>query len=164
MDMRRGTLRQRLNQPRRRGLSDLLAGQIKESRILPVENINNLWYMQAGSAPPNPAELLGETLFAEWLAIWRSQYDVVLLDSPPLLPVTDTHIVRPLVDVTLLLARARHTERRQLRRALEMVETGKGAKVGIILNGIHQGDESYYEYHGYKQYAYQRVPGARTHA
>jgi capsular exopolysaccharide synthesis family protein len=154
MDMRRSTLRERFNESRRTGLSDLLAGQVRAPEIAPVSGIDSLWHLQAGPVPPNPAELLGLALFAKWLAAWRSQFDLIVLDSPPLLPVTDAHIVRPLADLTLVVVRSKHTERRQLRRAFEIVATGNTTTVGVVLNGLEPRDESYYDYYGYKQYAY----------
>ncbi len=154
MDMRRGSLRERFNQSRRPGLSELLAGQSSEPGIVPVHGVDSLWYLQSGTVPPNPAELLALHRFADWLTVWRSQFDLIVLDSPPLLPVTDTHIVRPLADLTLVLARCKHTDRKQLRRAVEIVETGKKTTIGVVLNGLQPRDESYYDYYGYKRYAY----------
>lgn len=163
MDMRRGTLRQRFSQSKRTGLSDLLAGQNREPEISPVNGVDCLWHMHAGNTPPNPAELLGLNLFAEWLTAWRAQYDLIILDSPPLLPVSDTHIVRPLVDLTLVLARVKHTQRKQLRRAVDIAEAGKQTQVGIVLNGLLPRDECYFDYYGYKQYAY-KYGGKPSHA
>jgi succinoglycan biosynthesis transport protein ExoP len=154
MDLRRGTIRRRLGLQRSIGLSELLAGQVAKPEIRPFERVANLDILQAGAAPPNPSELLSLRSFADWLAVWRSQYDVIVLDSAPLLPVTDSLIVNPLVDITLLIARCRVTERPQLKRSYSLITQTGHHFCGIILNGLRPSDESYYGYYGYRKYAY----------
>lgn len=153
-DMRRGTLRSRLNLARGNGLSNLLAGNTKDPNIVPIEGAENIWVITAGDTPPNPAELLGTEGFKNWLKHWRSEYDYILLDAPPLLPVADAHVLKSLADISLLVARMHLTERRQLRRSLEILEDNGSSFIGVILNGLSESDDSYYGYYGYRKYNY----------
>lgn len=154
-DLRRGTLRSRLKLPRGNGLSNLLAGATKEPNIIPIEGAENVWVLPAGITPPNPAELLGTKGFKNWLEQWRSEYDYILLDAPPLLPVADAHVLKSMADLSLLIARVNLTERRQLKRSLEILGNNENQSTGVILNGLLESDDSYYGYYGYRKYNYQ---------
>jgi polysaccharide biosynthesis transport protein len=98
------------------------------------------------------------------IELWRKQYDFVLLDGPPLLPVTDGQIIHPLVDITLLLSRTGLTERGQLLRSYRILTEPNKHFVGVIVNGLRPEDESYYGYYGYRQYSYKysEDPNAKT--
>lgn len=165
-DLRRGTLRSRLNLARGSGLSNLLAGVTKEPNIVPLEGAENAWVLPAGATPPNPAELLGTKGFKNWLEHWRTEYDYILLDAPPLLPVADAHVLKSLADISLLIARTHLTERRQLKRSLEILNDKGSPSVGVILNGLEESDDSYYGYYGYRKYSYkyEESEGENDHA
>ncbi|MGO9639591.1 MAG: GumC family protein [Terracidiphilus sp.] len=154
MDMRRGTLRHRLAAERRSGLSGLLAHEGEQATpFSPISELPGLHVILSGSVPPNPSELL-QAGMGKLLAEWRERYDFVLLDAPPVLPVTDAVIVNPMADITLMLTRVRMTERGQVRQAYHrLTENGKHY-TGVILNGLQPRDESYYGYYGYKKYGY----------
>ncbi len=153
-DLRRGSLRRRLNLPKRPGLSELLSGQRKEPDILPISGLSQLDFLQAGTVPPYPSELLGLKAFENWILDWRKKYDFILLDAPPLLPVTDALILNPLADITLLLARIGLTERPQLQRSYRLVTEKSNHYVGVVLNALRPKDENYYGYYGYRKYSY----------
>jgi capsular exopolysaccharide synthesis family protein len=153
VDMRKGGLRRRLGAKTSTGLSELLAGQLQTPELSKVPGLPNLDFLQSGTPPPNPSELL-DLKIADWLAIWRKQYDFVVLDGPPLLPVTDAQIISPFVDVTLLLTRSGLTERAQLLRSYRILTQPNKHFVGVIVNGLRPQDESYYGYYGYRKYAY----------
>ena len=152
LDMRRGALRRRMNLPHTAGLSELLAGQQAGPQLTEVDGISRLDFLPAGTTPPNPSELL-DSKIKDWLAIWREQYDVVILDGPPLLPVTDAQIVHPLADITLLLSRNGVTERAQLQRSYSLLKDTSNHFVGVILNCLRPQDDSYYGYYGYRRYS-----------
>lgn len=150
-DLRKGSLRRRLNLPSRPGLSELLAGQQQLPGIHPIDVQPQLDILQAGAVPPNPAELLSLTSFQQWLSEWRKTYDFIVLDAPPLLPVTDALVVNTLVDVTILVVRFGVTERAQLQRSLQLVAHKSNHFVGVISNGLRPLDESYSDYYGYSK-------------
>ncbi len=154
MDLRRGTLRHRLGMDTQPGLSALLAGQ---EALAPLEafslDLPHLHVLLAGATPPNPSELL-EFGIKKCIAEWRKHYDYILLDAPPVLPVTDAVLVNPLADITLLLTRVRLTERPQLRQSYRTLTEGTGHYTGVVLNGLLPRDDNYYSYYGYRRYAY----------
>ena len=153
-DLRRGTLRKRLDLPHGPGLSDLLAGQLTEQPVLAVEGIENLYVLIAGRRPPNPTDLLESDALKAWLEQVKEDYDFIILDSAPVLPVTDSVALNVLADVTLLIVRSRLTERPQLQRSYTLLSRGGNHYVGVVLNGLSASDSSYYGYYGYRKYAY----------
>lgn len=154
MDMRRGTLRHKLGLDARAGLSDLLAahGTVTLSGDL-FPSLPNLHVLLAGAVPPNPSELL-EFGMKKWIDLWRKEYDFIVLDSPPVLPVTDAVVIHPLADITLLLARVQLTERAQVKQSFRTLIEADDHYTGVVLNGLRPNDESYYGYYGYREEAY----------
>jgi polysaccharide biosynthesis transport protein len=153
-DLRRGTLRQKLGLPYSPGLSDLLAGQQTTPPVLDVTGIENLDVLLAGATPPNPTDLLESDAMKSWLLKFRQQYDFVVLDSAPVLPVTDSVALNTLADATLLIVRSRVSERPQAQRSYHLLRRDGRHYVGLILNGMDVNDSSYYGYHGYRRYGY----------
>lgn len=153
-DLRRGTLRRRFRLHHSAGLSELLAGQCNAPEIHAVEGVPDLHVLIAGSKTPNPAELLGSEAMRTWVGRWKSEYDFVVLDSAPVLPVADTVTLNTLVDVSLLLARSGVTEKPQIARSYTMLRRGGKHFVGLVLNGLAIRDKSYYGYYGYHGKAY----------
>ena len=152
LDMRRGSLRRLVGQPVGTGLSELLAEQQEEVPIVSIKVLPNLHFLQSGRTSPNPSELL-DSQIKNWISAWREQYDFILLDAPPMLPVADAQIVHPLADITVLMARTNFTERAQLQRSFRLLTSSSKHFVGVIVNGLRPHDENYYGYYGYKNYA-----------
>jgi succinoglycan biosynthesis transport protein ExoP len=162
-DMRTGALRRRLNLPAATGLSELLAGQRQGPELSTINGLSGLDIMQSGTPPPNPSELL-DAKMKDWLDIWREEYDFIVLDGPPLLPVTDAQIIHPFADITLLVARVGLTERAQLQRSYRVVTNPSKHFVGVIVNCLHPQDESYYGYYGYRKYTDNYGGGGNGHS
>jgi capsular exopolysaccharide synthesis family protein len=123
------------------GLGDLLtSGQSEEaafSALQDVPDVPGLKILTAGRSPDNPSELLGSEKMRRLISIWRESFDFVVLDAEPLLPVTDSVVLTPLVDRILLLARHGVTERHKFERSLQMVEAlSPGTPVGVVLNAV----------------------------
>jgi polysaccharide biosynthesis transport protein len=160
-DLRKSTLAKKLQLPSASpGLSELLAGQLAQPSLHHVEGALNLDVLLAGATPPNPAELLGAQSMKTWLNAWRGNYDFIVLDGTPILPVTDAVILHYMADVTLLLARSKLTLRPQLERAYHMLTHTKTHYVGVVFNSISPQDSGYYNYYGYYGYrkkAYQET-------
>jgi capsular exopolysaccharide synthesis family protein len=149
-DLRRGTLHHRLNLPEGPGLSTLLSGQWNDPTIPAVKSIAGLDALQVGPVPPNPSELLDSDTMRTWIARWRKTYDFVILDGAPVLPVTDSVSLSTLADATLLVVRTGLTEKPQAKRSYYLLEEKSKHPVGLVLNGLHNSDENYYGYYGYK--------------
>jgi len=145
-DLRAGTLQNTLNLPSWPGLCELLDGQVQFPRIYPVTDVPNLDALQAGSSTAYPSELLGSSIFVRWLSTWRNQYDYILLDSAPLLPVTDSLALAPLSDIILLVARPGLTEKAQLMRSYQMLHRSGKHFVAAVVNGLPPAAEGYSTY------------------
>jgi len=150
-DLRNSSIRSRLGLPNDAGLSALLTG-LKTDVIVPsAKGIEGLDVIPAGAKPPNPSELLDSEIMRKCLAQWKEQYDFVVIDGPPLLPVTDSLSLNAHVDATLLVARNRMTQKPQLKRSYQMLTESSKHYVGVLLNGINVDDAGY---SGYSRYSY----------
>jgi succinoglycan biosynthesis transport protein ExoP len=162
-DLRRPMLHKRLSVTTQLGLSSLLAGQYDPDElpgVVPLENVPGLRVLFAGPVPPYPSELLGSAQMRTSLKTWRDQFDFILLDGAPVLPVTDSVILSELVDATLLVARFNLTERQSLERSYHLLEMQAGPEqtIGFVLNAVERGGNSYYDYFGYSDSAYYGAP------
>lgn len=109
--------------------------------------------LPSGPIPPNPSELLGSRNMADLIDMLRTRFDIVLIDAPPLLPVTDAAVLATRVDGTLLVARVGRTRREQLRRAAEALRAVDGRMIGTVLNMVPiKGPNAHY-YGKYDSYA-----------
>jgi capsular exopolysaccharide synthesis family protein len=136
------------------GLTSVLLGQrTLEDALLPVPGFGRLTLLPAGPIPPNPAELLNSAYAQEIFARLRHQFDLVLFDSPPLLPVTDPAILARYADATLLVAAAGQTRRADLHRTAEKLNQVSATILGIVLNKVTRQTERSYGYtYSYKPY------------
>jgi Mrp family chromosome partitioning ATPase len=141
------------------GLSDYLIGQATPSEVvqrIPLTQNGDgpaptLVAITAGSPTPRPAELLASKRFAAFLEQVRDAYDVVVLDSTPLLSVGDALQLVPRVDGIVLCVRAEQTTREQARAARQALEHFPDRPIGVVVTGVKPGHELDY---GYYSYAY----------
>lgn len=125
-----------------------------------VPGVADLYLLASGPAPPNPSELLAGARCAEVLRDLGEHCDLVLIDCPPVLPVTDASVLASRVDGTLLVVSAATTERRQLRRAVQVLGHVNSPLLGVVFNG--GADDSSYAYsYGYR---YTAAPGPPSKA
>ncbi|HVM07313.1 MAG TPA: polysaccharide biosynthesis tyrosine autokinase [Acidimicrobiales bacterium] len=156
-DLRRPRLHQFFGAHNDVGFTSVLLGDAPLSAALQdVGGEENLRVLASGPLPPNPSELLSSRRTVEVLTALQADADVVLLDSPPVLPVSDSLALSARVDATLVVVSARESRRKQLHRALELLEQVDAPIIGMVLNGV--GRESRfgraYGYgYGYTQYA-----------
>jgi capsular exopolysaccharide synthesis family protein len=120
-----------------KGLSSVLGGTVTlESVVAASEEFPNLTCIPSGPIPPNPSELLGSPKLAELFESLRSTNDVILVDSPPVLPVTDAIVVAQVVDVVVLLSRVVQTRARAVAHALELLSNVDAPVKGTVLNAV----------------------------
>jgi len=152
-DLRRPVLRQRLKVGATSGLSSLLADREVEFSPAQIDGIPMLDFLPAGAVPPYPSELLGSHRMHELMEEWRSEYDFIVVDCPPVLPVTDVQLIVGLADATVLVVRAGVTTRVALQRAYKLLlphaKDPALPAIGAVLNAISPNSASYYGYYGY---------------
>lgn len=170
-DLRRPSLPDRLSINRSPGLSDYLAGQASAADILQVVTLSEgevasngradrpptlaagkLVVIAAGSQSVRPAELLGSKRFRDFLEQVVAAYETVVIDSPPLLSVSDTLEIVPLVDSVLLCIRADQTTRDQARAVKDALAHLPERTSGIVVTGLKPGREHDYGYYSYAYY------------
>jgi polysaccharide biosynthesis transport protein len=126
------------------GLSTVLAGLSPDhgaSAVVPVLEVPGLFLIPAGPLPPYPAELLASRHMADLVKVWESQYDLVLLDGPPVLQFTDSVVISSMVNSVLLMVRHGKTPLSALEksyRMLEDVQSAGGRKINIVINGVKE--------------------------
>jgi succinoglycan biosynthesis transport protein ExoP len=132
------------------GLSDvLIGGQSLEASIQPHTTVRNLSLLPAGAIPPMPAELLGSAKFDELMHVLKQKYSLIILDSPPMLLVTDAIVLSSKIDATLSVVRADVTNRTVLERSVEILERNSYHAVGLVLNGVDTRSIDYYRAYGH---------------
>jgi succinoglycan biosynthesis transport protein ExoP len=161
-DMRRPVMRKRLSIPGTVGLSHLLAGQEPEEAAQPVPSVPKLTIIPGGMTPPYPSELLGSDRMRVLIERLRTQYDFIVIDSPPVLPVTDALVLEGYADATVLVARLNSTTKIALKRSysllLQHVKDPSTPRIGVVLNFLSERSAAYYGYYGYyggKKYGYE---------
>ncbi|AUI88711.1 tyrosine-protein kinase [Vibrio azureus] len=152
-DMRKGYLHQCFKSKNELGLSDFLSGKVCFEETIKHSNIDNLDIITRGQTPPNPSELLMHRRFTEFVEQASSRYDLVIIDTPPILAVTDPCIVGSLAGTTLMVARFEKTTARELEAAKNRFEQSGIEVKGIIFNAIEKKAASAHSY-GYYNYAY----------
>ena len=144
-DLRRPRVHDAFSLPNVLGFTSVIAGQVPlEEAIRSVTERPGLSVLTAGPIPPNPSELLGSQKTSELLFRLQSDFDVVLIDSPPVLPVTDATVLSTWVDATVMIAAAGMTTRKQLRAAIELLRQAEAPLAGLVLN--RAGAEERYGY------------------
>jgi polysaccharide biosynthesis transport protein len=147
-DMRRPRLHDVLTGPQEPGLSNVLVGDASAGDALRKTAVPNLYLLTAGRIPPNPAELLGSGAFKDLLASIRERFDWIVIDTPPVMAVTDPNIVASLADGVVFVIGAETTSYRIARRALQQLEHAHAAFAGAVLNNVQIQRHAYY----YSQY------------
>jgi capsular exopolysaccharide synthesis family protein len=146
-DLRRPRLHEFFGLDNAVGFTSVLLGQMPAFAALqPVAGEPNLSILASGPLPSNPSELLSTDRAAEVLAALRGEADIVLIDSPPLLPVTDAAVLTRLVDGTVLVVTVGSTTRKQISQALEVLGQVDAPLIGTVLNNVSAEGSYYYKY------------------
>ncbi|HDU4811151.1 TPA: polysaccharide biosynthesis tyrosine autokinase [Klebsiella pneumoniae subsp. pneumoniae] len=152
-DMRKDYTHRLFNVSNDNGLSDVLSGKIEiENAVKPVKDIG-LDFISRGMVPPNPAELLMHRRFGELIEWASKNYDIIVLDTPPILAVTDAAVIGNYAGTTLLVARFEQNTVKEIEVSFKRFDQSGVAVKGCILNGVVKKASSYYGY-GYNHYGY----------
>ena len=146
-----------LGLPNTMGLSHVLAGQARVRDVVQRTTDPNLFAISAGRTPPNPSELLASDRMRHFLAnLGSGPFDWVLIDTPPVLAVTDAVILARAVSGVVFVIGSEMTRRGHAERAVETILTGKPRSVGAVLNRVDFDRNKYYysRYYGYHYKSY----------
>ncbi|MGA9798434.1 MAG: polysaccharide biosynthesis tyrosine autokinase [Terriglobales bacterium] len=150
-DLRRPSIHKTLGMGPKTGLSNVLTGNatlqqaVVRSSILPT-----LFVLTAGTPPPNPAELLASSNMKDILAELRSEYDHIIVDTPPTLSVTDAVVMSTRADAVVLVIRSGQTTKQALRRARDLLMQVNARVAGVLLNAVDLTSPDYYYYYEYQ--------------
>jgi capsular exopolysaccharide synthesis family protein len=156
-DMRRPGVQRTLGVQNTIGLSHLLTGQATPRQAIQKLENPNLWVMTAGLVPPNPSELLASDRMKTLVHnAQNGPFDWVVIDTPPVLAVTDAVVISPLASGVVFIIGSEMTRRRLTERALETLMTSKPNLLGVVLNRVDLARNKYYysRYYGYKYKSY----------
>ncbi len=149
-DMRRPKVSSLLNLSMQSGLSSLIGGDLSLEVPVKVPSLPKLSVIPAGPRTTYPAELLGSPQMAELVTHWRTEYDYVVIDTPPVLSVTDAMVLAPLCDAVVLVARSRVTKRQSLHRARSLFLRTRTRVAGVVVNGFDTDSPDYGGYYGFE--------------
>jgi capsular exopolysaccharide synthesis family protein len=147
-DLRRPRLGRAFGLSDENGLTSVLALDVDAGDAVRETAVPNLWLLPSGPTPPNPAELLAGESFRKLLASLGSEYDRVLIDSPPAIPVTDPAVLSTVVDGVLLVVRNKQAHRDLSRRAAQHILDVGGNLLGVVLNAVEPDEKRYRAYYG----------------
>jgi len=156
-DLRTPTLHMRFNLPTSAGLTSILgseADHIGTARLPTASVMRGLDVMTAGPMSRYPSELLASERMSRLVAQWRHDYDFVVVDGAPVLPVTDSVILSTYADLALVVARHRVTEKQSLERTYSILQSQGTRKIALVLNCVEPSSRTYFDYYGYNNCKY----------
>lgn len=147
-DMRKPTVHYKFNVENQKGLTHVLTKRNHLEECIQESAIEHLSLLTTGPIPPNPAELLGSQVMIDVLDKALEQYDMVLIDTPPVLAVTDAQILANQCDGTILVIKSGETEVEAATKAKELLLAANGKLLGTVLNNKNINQSHYYYYYG----------------
>jgi polysaccharide biosynthesis transport protein len=147
-DLRRPKAHEIFDVAQEPGLSNLIVGNAKASEAVRKSSVAGLWVMPSGRMPPNPAELLGSQRFKDFLMSLKKHFDWVIIDSPPVMAVTDAALVAHNATGVVFVVGAEMTSRHAAKTAIDQLQQAQAKFVGAVLNRVDLERNSYY----YSQY------------
>jgi tyrosine-protein kinase Etk/Wzc len=148
-DLRRAVVNETFELPRHPGLSDVLIGRSKLADVIRTVDVPNLSVLVSGQFPPNPSELLGSPAMRDVIEQAKGEFDMIVIDSPPVLAVTDASVLSSLVDGTVVVVRVGKTARDAVRRGVAQLRVVNGRVLGAVLNDVDFRSGVYYGGYGY---------------
>ncbi len=153
-DLRRPTMHKIFDVDNDTGLSAYIVGEADSpDAVIQTTHSDDLWLMTSGVIPPNPAELLNSPRMAELLTQLCDRFDVILIDSPPILGVADANILASLASGTILVAEVGRTRLDLCLQAAAQIERVEGKLLGVVLNRFNARRGGYYYHYNYYHYA-----------
>ncbi len=159
-DLRRPQIHKHFQLLNRLGLTNKLI-QPKGELFGSLQNtdIANLKVITSGSLPPDPSELLGSVKMQEMMSSLRDQFEFLIIDTPPVLMVTDAVVLAPRVDGVIIVVKPSVTKRAELHHVIERMQQVNARLLGVVLNDVNIGRGRYYYYRQYSSYKYKYYKG-----
>jgi capsular exopolysaccharide synthesis family protein len=165
-DLQRGSLSKALSQRAGMGLSDVVRGapnfgaHLPSSEILlkhldasaayrQIDDISGLTFMPAGDCSLDASELLGSHQMSAIIESWRNQFDYVLIDTPPILPLTDAVVLSRKVDAVIVVVRFAVTNQPCIQRTIRLLRDVQAPRLGMLINAMDRHSSEYYQYSGF---------------
>jgi succinoglycan biosynthesis transport protein ExoP len=157
-DLRRPTVHHRFGLNGKIGLTTILTGATTfEETVQTVPEAPNLSILPSGPVPPFPTEMLGSDAMSELLERCAKEYSHIVIDTPPILSVTDGVILARKADAVILVLRHGKSSKHIVRRARDLLIRSGSAITGVVLNAVDLNSPEYYGYYGYSGYSYSSV-------
>ncbi|CAM2898621.1 CpsD/CapB family tyrosine-protein kinase [Salinicoccus roseus] len=149
-DMRRPTTHYTFEVTNQRGLSTVIVNDVPVENVVRETEIENLDIVSSGPIPPNPSELLSSNKMTHLLKTFSMHYDMVIIDSPPLLAVTDAQVLSKITDGTVLVTNVAENNRDKLREAKDLLDKADANILGVVMNNkkMNTKKDDYYYYYG----------------
>ena len=146
-DLRKPTIHKKFSMSNFRGLTDILVQDKEIEDVVTDTRVSNLCVIPSGPLPPNPSELLGSKITKEVFKELSEEFDMVLIDTPPVLYVSDAQIISSIAQGTILVASYGKTEKKDLAAAKEIIEKAGGKILGVVINKIQNEYNEGYDYY-----------------
>lgn len=149
-DMRKPTVHRTFQLSNRYGLSSYLSRQADLEEVVQESEVPNLFVMTAGPIPPNPAEMLNSNSMTKLMEQLREQFDIILIDTPPILAVTDAQLLASKSDGVLMVISAGKVKKEVAIKAKDSLTRVNARILGVVLNNVKRkaSEEYYYYYYG----------------
>ena len=145
-DLRKPSLHRKFNVYNEEGLTDVLVGTSKLNNVMKKID-DNLYLLTTGTLPPNPAEIIGSNTMENFLEQCKINFDYIILDTPPILPVTDSKLLAIKADATVVVVRSEISKSKHVSQAFKELEKVNANIIGTILNDVEMYSEKlYYDY------------------
>jgi capsular exopolysaccharide synthesis family protein len=161
-DLRRPTLHRVFGLSNSKGLTTALLEGLPFGQVAQATSVPNLFVLTSGPVPPNPAELVGSNRMRESLEAAVDDFDMILLDSPPLVSVSDAVALSSFTDGVVLVVQTGKVPHEVIRRAANQLHAVKGRILGVVMNAVNlKRDGYYYDYYRYYQSYYSQSEGKK---
>lgn len=150
-DLRKPRIHSVFNSDKTPGLVDHLFNRASLDEIIRPAEMKNLSYITSGTIPPNPAEILESSAMKDFLNGIRKEFDIIIVDSAPIIAVADSEILSRMVDGTILVVSSENTESELMQRSVDLIKHDRASFLGTALNnfGYKNGYGAYYKYYYY---------------
>lgn len=152
-DLRKPTQHRNFKCSNHKGLSNLLIGEAKFEEVIHVTEVENLFVLTCGTKPPNPSELIGSAKMNRFVTGLRDSFDCIIIDTPPIIAVTDAQVLAKYADGYVLVITSGKTERQAAIKAKDLLDKVNAKILGVVLNRIDvKSKKSGYGYGYYYSY------------